>query len=44
MLKHCGEELDPKSRTLLDYHPVEVARQMALAARADFCARATERA
>jgi hypothetical protein len=36
MLKHCGEELDPKSRTLLDYHPVEVARQMALAARADF--------
>jgi hypothetical protein len=33
-----------KSRTLLDYHPVEVARQMALAAGADFCARATERA
>jgi hypothetical protein len=25
-----------KSRTLLDYHPVEVARQIALAARADF--------
>jgi hypothetical protein len=40
MLKYCGDELDPKkSRTLLDYHPVEVARQMALAARADFCAR-----
>jgi hypothetical protein len=36
MLKYCGDELDPKSRTLLDYHPVEVARQMALAARADF--------
>jgi hypothetical protein len=31
MLKYCGDELDPKSRTLLDYHPVEVARQMALA-------------
>ena len=44
MLKYCGDELDPKSRTLLDYHPVEVARQMALAGRADFCARATERA
>jgi hypothetical protein len=28
MLKHCGDELDPKSRTMLDYHPVEVARQM----------------
>jgi hypothetical protein len=28
MLKYCGDELDPKSRTLLDYHPVEVARQM----------------
>ena len=27
MLKYCGDELDPKSRTLLDYHPVEVARQ-----------------
>jgi hypothetical protein len=36
MLKYCGDELDPKSRTMLDYHPVEVARQMALAARADF--------
>jgi hypothetical protein len=36
MLKYCGDELDPKSRTLLDYHPVEVARQMALAASADF--------
>ncbi len=23
MLKYCGVELDPKSRTLLDYHPVE---------------------
>jgi hypothetical protein len=43
-LKYCGDELDLKSRTLLDYHPVEVARQMALAARADFCARAAERA
>jgi hypothetical protein len=31
MLKYCGVELDPKSRTLLDFHPVEVARQMALA-------------
>jgi hypothetical protein len=40
MLKYCGDELDPKSRTLLDYHPVEVARQMALVVRADFCARA----
>jgi hypothetical protein len=27
MLKYCGDELDPKSRTLLDDHPVEVARQ-----------------
>jgi hypothetical protein len=27
MLKYCGVELDPKSRTLLDYHSVEVARQ-----------------
>jgi hypothetical protein len=27
MLKYCGDELDPKSRTLLDYHPVEVERQ-----------------
>jgi hypothetical protein len=28
MLKYCGDELDPKkSRTLLDYHPVEVAWQ-----------------
>jgi hypothetical protein len=27
MLKYCDDELDPKSRTLLDYHPVEVARQ-----------------
>ncbi len=28
MLKSCGDELDPKkSRTLLDIHPVEVARQ-----------------
>jgi len=27
MLKYCGDELDPKSRTMLDYHPVEVARQ-----------------
>ncbi len=36
MLKYCGDELDPKSRTMLDYHPVEVAWQMALAARADF--------
>jgi hypothetical protein len=44
MLKYCGDELDPKSRTLFDYHPVEVARQMALVVRADFCARATERA
>jgi hypothetical protein len=45
MLKYCGDELDPKkSRTLLDYHPVEVARQMALVSRAEFCARATERA
>ncbi len=45
MLKYCGDELDPeKSRTLLDCHPVEVARQMALAARFDFCARAAERA
>jgi hypothetical protein len=35
MLKYCGDELDP-SRTLLDDHPVEVARQMALAGRADF--------
>jgi hypothetical protein len=40
LLKYCGDELDPKSRTLLDYHPVEVARQMALVVRADFCARA----
>jgi hypothetical protein len=44
MLKYCGDELDPKSRTLLDYHPVEVARQMALVARADFVLVATERA
>ncbi len=44
MLKYCGDEVDPKSRTLLDFHPVEVARQMALVARADFCARAAERA
>jgi hypothetical protein len=44
MLKYCGERARSKSRTLLDYHPVEVARQMALAVRADFCARATERA
>jgi hypothetical protein len=44
MLKYCGDELDPKSRTLLDYNPVEVARQMAVAARTDFCARAAERA
>jgi hypothetical protein len=36
MLKYCGVELDPKSRTLLDDHPVEVVRQMAVAARADF--------
>jgi hypothetical protein len=42
MLKYCGDELDPKSRTLR-LPPVEIARQMALAARADFCARATER-
>jgi hypothetical protein len=27
MLKYCGDELDPKSRTMLDYHPVEFARQ-----------------
>jgi hypothetical protein len=27
MLKYCGDELDPKSRTLLDDHPVEVTRQ-----------------
>ena len=28
MPKYCGYELDPKkSRTLRDYHPVEVARQ-----------------
>ncbi len=27
MLKYCGDELDPKSRTMLNYHPVEVARQ-----------------
>jgi hypothetical protein len=28
MLKYCGDELDlKKSRTLLNYHPVEVARQ-----------------
>jgi hypothetical protein len=27
MLKYCGDELDPKSRTMLDNHPVEVARQ-----------------
>jgi hypothetical protein len=36
MLKYCGDELDPKSRTLFDYHPVEFARQMAVAARGDF--------
>jgi hypothetical protein len=44
MLKYCANELDPKSRTLLDYNAVEVARQIALAARAEFCARSTERA
>ena len=27
MHKYCGDELDPKSRSMLDYHPVEVARQ-----------------
>ncbi len=27
MLKYCANELDPKSRTLLDYNLVEVARQ-----------------
>jgi hypothetical protein len=27
LLKYCGDELDPKNRTLLDYHSVEVARQ-----------------
>jgi hypothetical protein len=27
--QYCGDELDPKGRTLLDYHPVEVARQSA---------------
>jgi hypothetical protein len=43
MLKYCGDELDPKSRTLLEDHR-SIARQMALAARADFCACATERA
>jgi hypothetical protein len=37
MLKYCGDELDPKSRALLDYHPIEVARQMALAARRLLC-------
>jgi hypothetical protein len=27
MLKHCGDELDlKKSRTMLDYHSIEVAR------------------
>jgi hypothetical protein len=26
MLKFCGDELDPKSRTLLDYHPVVRSR------------------
>jgi hypothetical protein len=36
MLKYCGDEHDPKSRTLLDDHPVEVARQVALATRTDF--------
>jgi hypothetical protein len=44
MLKYCGDELDPKSRTLLDYHPVVRRGRMALAARTDFCARAIERA
>ncbi len=44
MLKYCGDEVDPKSRTLLDYHPVEVARQMALATPRRLCARAAERA
>ena len=43
MLKYCGDELDPKSRTLLDYHSVEVARQNG-AGGADLCARASERA
>jgi hypothetical protein len=43
MLKYCGDELDPKrTLLLLDYNLVEVAQQMALAARADFSARATE--
>jgi hypothetical protein len=37
MLKRCGDELDPKkSRTMLDYHPVEVARQMAVVAAPTF--------
>ncbi len=35
MLKYCGVELDPKSRTLLDYHPSRSRGRMALAARAD---------
>jgi hypothetical protein len=43
MLKYCGVELDPKNRTLLDYHPVEVERQNGAGARR-LCARATERA
>jgi hypothetical protein len=44
MLKYCGDELDPKSRTLLDYHPVEVARQNGAGGARRLCARATERA
>jgi hypothetical protein len=36
MLKYCGDELDPKSRTLLDYHPVEVAAEWRWWRRADF--------
>jgi hypothetical protein len=39
MLKYCGDELDPKSRT-----PGRGRAEMALTARADFCARAAERA
>jgi hypothetical protein len=36
MLKYCGVELDPKSRTLLDYHPSRSRGRMALVARAEF--------
>jgi hypothetical protein len=36
MLKYAVDDADPKSRSLLDFHPVEVARQLALVAHADF--------